>query len=164
MANVYKLKTQPELIRYYHAAAGFPTKPTWVAAIKNRQFALWPGLTAKAATKHFPESEETTKGHGRKTRSGLRSTKKTGSTDDDDDNGDTVCINPPPRPATQTLEIFYAIYNLEDKAQLKMYTDQTGRFPKKSSRGNQYIMVLIELDSNAIMVEAMKNRSSTEMI
>ncbi len=26
--NVYELKTQPELIRYYHAAAGFPTKPT----------------------------------------------------------------------------------------------------------------------------------------
>jgi hypothetical protein len=26
--NVYELKTQPELIRYLHAAAGFPTKPT----------------------------------------------------------------------------------------------------------------------------------------
>jgi hypothetical protein len=45
-----------------------------------------------------------------------------------------------------------------------MYTDQTGCFPKKLSRGNQYIMVLIELDSNAILVEATKNRSLTEMI
>ncbi len=35
VANVYELKTQPELIRYYHVAAGFPTKPTWIAAIKN---------------------------------------------------------------------------------------------------------------------------------
>ena len=26
--NVYELKTKPELIRYYHAAAGFPTKPS----------------------------------------------------------------------------------------------------------------------------------------
>jgi hypothetical protein len=60
-ANIYKLKTQPELVRYYHAAAGFSTKPKWVVAIKNRQFALWPGLTAKAVTKHFPKSEETTK-------------------------------------------------------------------------------------------------------
>jgi len=59
VANVYELKTQPELIRYYHAAARFPTKPTWVTAIKNRLFTSWPGLTAKAATKHFPESEET---------------------------------------------------------------------------------------------------------
>jgi len=64
VVNVYELKMQLELIRYYHAAAGFPTKPTWVTAIKNCQFASWPGLTAKAATKHFPESKETTKGHG----------------------------------------------------------------------------------------------------
>jgi len=99
------------------------------------------------ATKHFPESEETAKGHGRKTRSGLRLTKKTGSadsTDDNDNDEDTVCINPPPRSTTRTRKIFYVVNNLEDEAQLKMYTDQTGRFPKKSSRGNQYIMVLIE--------------------
>ena len=35
--NVYELKTQPELVRYYHAAAGFPTKPLWLKAIKNKQ-------------------------------------------------------------------------------------------------------------------------------
>ncbi len=45
--NVYKLKTQPELVRYHHASAGFPTKPTWLAAIKNKQYASWPGLTAE---------------------------------------------------------------------------------------------------------------------
>ncbi len=45
-----------------------------------------------------------------------------------------------------------------------MYTDQTGRLPKKSSRGHQYIMVLIEIDSNTILVEAMKNRTTGEMI
>ena len=45
-----------------------------------------------------------------------------------------------------------------------MYTDQTGRFPTKSYRGMQYIMVLVELDSNAILVEAMRNRTSGEMV
>jgi hypothetical protein len=73
--NVYKLKTQPELVRYLHAWAGFPTKPSWIKAIKNRQFASWPGLTIKAMVKYFPESKETMKGHGKKTKSGLRSTK-----------------------------------------------------------------------------------------
>jgi hypothetical protein len=71
IANVYELKTQPELVCYYHAVAGFPTKPTWVSAINNRQFALWLDLTVKAVTKQIPESEEMTKGHGRKTRSSL---------------------------------------------------------------------------------------------
>ncbi len=73
--NVYELKTQPELVRYHHASVGFPTKPTWLAAIKNKHFTLWPGLTLDAARKHFPNSEETHKGHGRKTPSGLHSTK-----------------------------------------------------------------------------------------
>jgi hypothetical protein len=45
-----------------------------------------------------------------------------------------------------------------------MYANQTGQFSKKSSLGNQYIIVLIELDSNAILVEAMKNRMAGEMI
>jgi hypothetical protein len=75
--NVYELKTQPELVCYHHAAAGFPTKPTWLKAIKNKQFALWPNLTADAVMKHFPESEEMHKGHGRKTCSSLRLTKTT---------------------------------------------------------------------------------------
>jgi hypothetical protein len=73
--NVYKLKTQPELVRYYHAAVEFPTKLSWLKAIKNKQYSSWPGLTWEATNKHFSESEETSKGHGRKTRSGLRLTK-----------------------------------------------------------------------------------------
>ena len=36
--SAYELKAQPELICYYHAAAGFPTQPTWIAAIKNRHY------------------------------------------------------------------------------------------------------------------------------
>jgi hypothetical protein len=74
--NVYELKTQPELVRYLHASAGFPTKPMWLRAVKNRQYASWPGLTPEAIAKHFPESEETLKGHARKTKSGQRSTKR----------------------------------------------------------------------------------------
>ena len=76
VANVYKLRTQPEIVRYYHAAAGFPTKPTWLAAIKNNHYASWTGLTYEGVSKYFPESEEMHKGHGRKLKSGQRSTTK----------------------------------------------------------------------------------------
>jgi hypothetical protein len=74
---VYELKKQPELVQYYHAAAGFPTKPTWLKAIKNMQFASWPGLTADAVNRHYPDSKETPKGHGLKAPSSLCSTKVT---------------------------------------------------------------------------------------
>jgi hypothetical protein len=59
--SVYELKTQPEIVRYLHAAAGFPTKPTWLKAIKNKQFSSWPGLTVEAVRRHFPNSDETHK-------------------------------------------------------------------------------------------------------
>ena len=41
------------------------------------------------------------------------------------------------------------VFDLSNEAQLVMYTNQTGKFPKKSSKVNHYIMVLIEIDSNA---------------
>ncbi len=87
---MYKLKTQPELVQYYHAVADFPTKPAWLKTIKNKQYASWPGLTWEAVNKHFPESEETLKGHGQKTRSGLRSTKTSTQNDDDEEIGKSL--------------------------------------------------------------------------
>ncbi len=45
-----------------------------------------------------------------------------------------------------------------------MYTDQPGRFPATSSSGNQYIMVLVEVDGNYIDAEPMKNMTSGSMI
>jgi hypothetical protein len=70
-----------------------------------------------------------------------------------------------PHPPKKKHSLLYAgICNMRDKAVQKIFTDQTGRFPKKSSCGNQYIMVLIDFDSDAILVEPMKNRTSSEMI
>ena len=40
-----------------------------------------------------------------------------------------------------------------------MHSDQMVRFPATSSKGNQYVMVLVEVDRNFIHVEPMKNRS-----
>ena len=56
--NVYGVKTKPESMRYYHAAAGFPAKPTWLTAIKNGHYKTWPGLDRTMAAKYFPEAKE----------------------------------------------------------------------------------------------------------
>ena len=151
--NVYELKTQPELVQYLHASAGFPTN-------------AWPGLTPEAIAKHFPESEETLKGHARKTKSGKQSTKRYPGWESNLINKHIANTEGEiTRPTTKGRNIFFQIYNVkEDEALLKMYTDQTVCFPKKTSRGNQYIMVLVELNSNAILVEGMKDRTSGEMI
>ena len=46
----------------------------------------------------------------------------------------------------------------------KLFSDQTGQFPYKSSRGNQYIMVAYNRDSNIILVEPMKSRAEHELL
>jgi hypothetical protein len=46
----------------------------------------------------------------------------------------------------------------------QIYTDQTGRFPVISSRGNVSIIILYEYDENAIMAEQIKNNKSGELL
>jgi hypothetical protein len=148
-------------VQYLHASAGFPTKPTWIESIKNNHYASWPGLTIKAVTKHFPKSKEMMKYHGQKGKSGLRSTKTTEP---------IIKIEPGTvdqthlQASTKTHNIFINVFDIKEEAVRMIYTDQPGRFPKKSSKGNQYIMLLTHIDSSAVLVEAMKNCSAGKMI
>ena len=155
--NVFKLKAKPNLLRYYHAAAGFPAKPTWLTAIKNNHYASWTGLTYSNVAKHFPGSEETWKGHGKKIPSGLRTTKTARVPVSDGlltDNATKL----------KTNAIYTQTFNLSSESNQKIYTDQTGKFPAKSYQGNQYIMVLVKMDGNAILVEPFKNQTSGELV
>jgi hypothetical protein len=43
-------------------------------------------------------------------------------------------------------------------------TDQTGRFPVKSSNGKSYIMVLYNYDSNGIIATTMKSRKAPDLV
>ena len=40
------------------------------------------------------------------------------------------------------------------------YSDLTGRFPHKSSRGNEYILVVYDYDSNAILTTPLQSRAA----
>jgi hypothetical protein len=57
-------------------------------------------------------------------------------------------------------DVYIKIHNATET----MNSDQTGCFPKTSSRGNKYIMVLVEVDGNYINAEPMKNKSKGAMI
>jgi hypothetical protein len=48
---------------YLHEAAGFPVQETLIDAIKAGNYTTWPGITVKTVNQHFPESDETQKGH-----------------------------------------------------------------------------------------------------
>ncbi len=61
-------------------------------------------------------------------------------------------------------DIFINVFDIKEEAVGMIYTNQPGCFPKKSSKGNQYIMVLTHIDSNAVLTEAMNNRTAGKMI
>ena len=55
-------------------------------------------------------------------------------------------------------------FDLKDEADRMMCSDQTGRFPVTSFKGNQYVMVLFQTIGNNILVEPMRNRTSGQMV
>ena len=152
-ANVYSLPSIPQTIRYLHAAAGFPTKDSWIKAIKNGNYATWPGITAESVSKHFPESVETEKGHMKKQRQNVRSTKQKAIADEEFDAVELT------RTITKQ-NILIKVINASET----VFTDQTGRFPVQSNRGNTSLMVYYDIDANYIDAEPIKNHADPQMI
>ena len=76
--NVYELPSIEQAVRYLHAAAGHPTKHTWLKAIARGNYNSWPLINVRNVRKHFPESEETQLGHMRGARQNVHSTRPSG--------------------------------------------------------------------------------------
>ena len=55
-------------------------------------------------------------------------------------------------------DVFTKVYNVRKT----IFSDQTGKFLKKSQPGTKYLMVMVEIDSNAILVESLKGRKDAE--
>ena len=142
--NAHDLPSVGALICYLHANAGFPVKSTWLGAIKARNYSSWPGLTYANASKYFPISVESVKGHLTQSRQGVRSTRPKTRTDHD----------PVPRePMTKSQELFIRTDPIS-----KLYTDDMGCFPIRSRQGNNFIMLTYHVDTNIILVEPFASR------
>ena len=67
----YDLPSVEALVAYFHAAAVYPVRDTWLKAIKAGNYDSWPGLAYINTTKYCPLSDETIKGHMVQTRQGV---------------------------------------------------------------------------------------------
>jgi hypothetical protein len=142
---------QKVLINYLHAACFSPVKSTWITAIKNGHFTSWPGLTEHAVEKHLSKSTSTKKGHLNQQRQNAITTKV---------KDHTVIMTEPD--LDQGIKTQYVYAATIDAGQI--YTDQTGRFPVVSSKGNKYIMILYVYDNNAILAQPIKYRKAPELL
>eukprot|EP00804_Cyclotella_cryptica_P013004 CCRYP_002334-RA/>CCRYP_002334-RA protein AED:0.29 eAED:0.29 QI:0/0/0/1/1/1/2/0/658 len=116
-----------------HAVCGYPVKSTWLKAIQAGNFVGWPLLTVKNVHKYYPDSAETPQGHLNQTRKNVRSTK----------------------PKSAPFEEVHS-NQLRGRKVQDIYTTTY-------QAGNKYIMVMVEIDSSAILVEPIKNRTDAEL-
>jgi hypothetical protein len=154
------MKTLPDLVQYLHRACFSPVIKTWTQAIDAGFFTTWPGLTSTLVRKHLPKSVATAKGHLRMDRKNVRSTKPDLPQPSTEPVSTTTSAHILDASNVRTHCAFTKIVSLTGK----VFSDQTGRFPQTSSRGNKSIMIFYDYDSNAILAEPLKAHSGAELL
>jgi hypothetical protein len=148
--NVYELRNTGALFHYLHKALFSPTKSAMLQAIKEGHMITWPGLTEDAINKHLKLTPATAMGHMNQSRQNIRSTSKAPITEQPTPDTDLGTKN----------NLVYAV--VVDQGQL--YTDLTGKFPVRSSKGNSYVMICYVYDCNYVTVIPVKSRSASEWV
>jgi hypothetical protein len=148
--NVYELRNTVALVHYLHKALFSPTKSAMLQAVKDGHLITWPGLTEDAISKHLKLTPATAMSHMNQRRQNIRSASKAPIADQ-------------PTPDTDLGTKTHLVYAVAvDQRQL--YTDLTGKFPVRSSKGNSYVMVCYVYDCNYVKVIPMKFRSASEWV
>jgi hypothetical protein len=128
-----------------HTIYGYPVKSTWLKAINVGNYVGWPMLTECNVQKYYPETIKPAKRHLNQTRKNVWSTK----------------VKAAPLETCDTSHLhgkkMRNVYTQKDMVRETIFSDQTGQFPIQSLHVNKYIMVMVEIDSNAIFFEPMKN-------
>ena len=141
-----------ELADFLHGTLFSPCPSTLSRAIRNKHFLTWPGIDKIAFGRYVKDNIATKKGHFNQERKNLRSTASAFHTES------APCFFPS---SVATPKTYTALSSLVTcHAPTKAFGDLTGQFPFKSSRGNTYIYLLYDYDSNAILVEAVPNRQA----
>jgi hypothetical protein len=170
--------TKPaDMVAFSHATLFSPPLTTLAAALRKNFLIGFPGLTKETLAKYPPHSMATIKGHldqSRVKRKGARSSKRQPlpnpsdpetiiepNPSDPNEDSETDYNPPSNTPNMRTQYCYAAIIDLTTG---QIYTDQTGRFPIPSSKGNNYLFILYEYDSNIIEGEPMKNRQGPSII
>jgi hypothetical protein len=150
--------TPAGMVAFSHACLFSPQLSTLQTALDRGYIIGFPGLTAKSLKKYPPQSIAMHKGHLDQERKNQRSTKvKAPSVPPGFNDLDLF-------PATAQPEQTNACYVDCITRTGQIYTDQTGRLPSPSSAGNHYLMVLYDYDSNAILIEPLKNRQGPTIL
>jgi len=144
-------KTKNDLANFIHATMFSPTIDTLDKAIRNKNLLTMPGVNDVNFRKYIGDNIPTAVGHIKQERKYLRTTKI--SKLDEFENLDMCPIK-----EEKQYCVMSSIFEFNSKEMA--YGDMTGRFPFTSSRGNSYVYVMYDFDSNMILVKAVPNRQA----
>ena len=150
--------TPAELVAFTHAAMFSPALSTLEKALNKGYLHNLPGLTATTLRKHPPRSVAMAKGHLDQERKNKQSTKTTRSPSPAESPDDTF------PDALNGGERTHHCYASVIETTGQVYTDLTGIFVVPSSRGSNYLFVLYDYDSNAILAEPINNRRAKTIL
>ena len=120
-------------------------------------FITWPGIESLNFQKLLGTTVASELGHLDQECKNLRSTKLPDSPCTEDPFTDAF----PEQVATKSYNCFCRIekHDLQEKP----YNDLTGKFLLKSTRGHQYLLIVYDYDSNAIMNHPLKSQNSEDI-
>ncbi len=147
-----KVPLTKQAIKWVHTISRYPVKSTWLKAIKVGNYVGWPMLTECNIQKYYPKTIKTAKGHLNQTRKNIWSTKVKAAP--------LETCNTSHLHGKRVRDVYTQTYMVHET----MFSNQTGQFPIQSLCGNKYIMVMVEVDSIAILVKPMKNWKDAKMI
>jgi hypothetical protein len=136
--NVYELYNTGALVKYFHKAMSSPTKSALLQAVKNGHVTTWPGLTEQAINKKLKMAPAMEMGHMNQRHQNIRSTTNYPITS----NLEYETVTPGGL-GTKTYLLYAVVI-----AQGQLYTDLTGRFPIRSTKGYRHVMVCYYYDCN----------------
>ena len=153
-------KSNYELAQYLYGCLYAPSISTLETAIRKGNLISWPGIETINFKKYVGKNIAHEKGHLDQERQNLRSTQIQSSS--------TTTVQDKLEDAFPSLQEpkchhCYALVIPYDEKGIT-YSDQTGRFPYQSSRGNKYIFLCYNYDANAILFGLLKNKSSESLV
>ena len=154
--NLIVPKTNAEkLTKFMHGTVGSPTMQTFLTTINKGNFATWPQLNSRNTKKYIRAPTPTILGHLDYQRKNKLSTQTIPQSLQDQ----ILDATPKEQPSMKTNDVYVSMCEPENRT----HTDQTGKFPTKSIRGYNYIMITYVYDTNSIIYKPIKTKSAEEL-
>ena len=148
------------LILFLYAVLRRPNKQNLIKTVERGYLATWPGLAVARIKKYVVGDIINAKGHIHLKRQVKHKSQGTKNNKVSKEALEDEGINPEQEENNTKTNQFYGKF-IETGL---CGTDNTGKFPVRSKRGNKYVFLLYDYDSNNIISRPVKNRTDEEFV